>query len=132
MADENLTGIELAKIAMMQIEFNRYRTLGTVEDFQRLVTEKNEGRLAELPCKVGDAIYVINFVDGEPDGDIEEKIIYSFLIRKDGRAYLKSDPWDGGICYADELGKIVGEPFGTGCWLTREEAERKLKEARHE
>lgn len=98
------------------------RLLAENERFAEINEAQADGRLIELPCKVGDTVYTINMVDEEPDGDIEEQTIYSFVVRKDGRAFLRSGPWDGGICYADELGKIVGSPFGQGCYLTRKEA----------
>lgn len=91
---------------------------------------EQEGRLVILPCKVGDTVYVINGCyaingfEAECNPEIESKVVDSFSIDESGRILLKLY---GGICYADELGKIVGFPFWQGCFLTREEAEAALK-----
>lgn len=84
---------------------------------------------AWLPCKVGDTVYCISGYDSECDTEIEERTVVSFSITQDGRTLLKYYSWDSAICYADELGKIVGSPFWYGHYLSREAAEAALKGA---
>jgi len=88
-------------------ELEQYRSIGTVEDFQRLVTAKNEGRLVELPCKVGDKLYQ-GYSEGIDDAKINEIVIE---IRTDMGVFEPSD-----------IGKTV--------FLTREQAEKKLAEGK--
>lgn len=97
---------------------------------RELIAAEKDGRCAVMPCKVGDTIYCISGDANECDTEIEEKTVYAFLVEKDGRILLRDDPWDGSICYADELGKIVGTPFWDGHYLTRAEAEKALEKER--
>jgi len=82
-----------------------YSSIGTIEGFQRLATAKNEGRLVELPCKVGDKLYQ-GYSEGIDDAKINEIVIE---IRTDMGVFEPSD-----------IGKTV--------FLTREQAEKKLAE----
>ena len=78
-----------------------------------------------LPCKVGDKIYFVDEVCDENANeylDINVGEVVSFSIQKEGLwMYCR---YENGLTYwhlvADELGKTV--------FLTREEAEAKLKE----
>ena len=101
-----------------------------IDHAKDLLAAERDGRLVALPCKEGDTVYIISGLDAECDPKIEEKTIYSFDVGKDGRVLLRSDTFDGTICYADELGKITDSPFREGYYLTRTEAEKALgKEA---
>ena len=85
-----------------------YEDIGTVEDFQRLVTAQNEGRLVELPCKVGDTVYILR-------GDV-----------KNGYETLKPtcvQPIAFNLCC---LNPFTGE-LKKGYFITREEAAEALK-----
>lgn len=84
----------------------------------------NDIKLIRLPCKVGDTIYHIGmFVDG-----IKAEVVNDFRIFE-GRIALYSDSWDGRICETHQIGKVVEEIYDwNGYFLTREEAEKALKE----
>lgn len=41
-------------------EIQQYRAIGTVEELQALKEKKEQGLLLELPCKVGDTVYVLS------------------------------------------------------------------------
>ena len=97
-----------------------------IDHAKDLLAAERDGRLVTLPCKAGDTVYIISGLDAECDPKIEEKTIYSFDVGKDGRVLLRSDTFDGTICYADELGKITDSPFREGYYLTRTEAEKAL------
>ena len=100
------TGLELAKLAIMQKELKKYKDL------------EEQGLLVRLPCKVGDTVYVPtrNFIS-------ELRIImiavnmYGVYFRwmLNSGIYPKLDGFS-----RSELGKTV--------FLTREEAEKKLEE----
>lgn len=85
------------------------------DDFQNIIdklaeyeTAEEEGRLVIFPCKIGTPIYVIDYtwVYGEI-GDKAEK-----------RYFIRETPFEYGMI--DEFNKTV--------FLTREEAEKALKE----
>ena len=80
---------------------------------------KDRSRFVELPCKVGDTVYVIESIDGE------EKIIQDH-VETIGIGYYA----DGINIYQFDGIKTDGyfEDFGKTVFLTREEAEQALKE----
>lgn len=92
---------EHEQLAIWLAELKRYKEL------------KENGRLIELPCVVGDTVY-----------DIAGKEIRKQIV--DGVEYTK----DGFFIYANE-DEWIGM-FGDLVFLTKEEAEAKLKELRGE
>ena len=102
---------EARKILALGEHLKAYEDIGTVEDFQRLVTAQNEGRLVELPCKVGDNIYWIN--DEENCVSVHKNGIKGIVVRNGGFAIEDTDG------YID----IAGTKY---CYLTREEADTAL------
>lgn len=73
------------------------------------------------PCKVGDTLYaaIIPFLEGDPEnGEIDEWTVKGIAYEGDGKWWIESkdDEWY-------ELGENL-------CKLTREEAEKALKEAK--
>lgn len=76
---------------------------------------EEQGRLIKLSCKVGDTVYYIN-----PDKNtINELVVYGFDIRPLQRFVY------------DYMGaRLNFNQFGKTVFLTREEAEAKLKELR--
>lgn len=80
---------------------------------------KDQSRFVELPCKVGDTVYVIESIAGE------EKIIQDH-VETMGIGYYA----DGINIYQWDGVKTDGyfEDFGKTVFLTREEAEQALKE----
>lgn len=93
--------------------------LEKVEEYKRL---EEQGLLVRLPCKVGDMVYIV--------GDRYPAVIYQIHITEDNdiifdyveydEGYELKELWDEGDFDIDDIGKSV--------FLTREEAEAKLKE----
>ena len=81
--------------------------LGEYEDLEE------QGLLLRLPCKVGDRLYRIDFL-----GFIISDTVHSIHILQN-TAYFEMNYWDKDI-FLSEVGKTV--------FLTKEEAEQKLKE----
>ena len=109
------TGLELAKLAIMQEELKKYKDL------------EEQGLLVRLPCKVGDTVYRVNAGARQPIIPMTVSEIH-FLCYKNERAVRfdaigKKDM--GESCYRlEDIGRIV--------FLTREEAEKKLEELKNE
>lgn len=109
------TGLELAKLAIMQKELKKYKDL------------EEQGLLVRLPCKVGDTVYRVNAGAKQPIIPMTVSEIH-FLCYKNERAVRfdaigKEDM--GESCYRlEDIGRIV--------FLTHEEAERKLEEMKNE
>ena len=93
---------------------------GTVELLQEVSNKLDEyenleeqGLLLRLPCKVGTKVYAINpIIDYGEVGD--ESIYYYSIIEREFQIYMMMDS-----------GKLV---FGRNVFLTKAEAEQKLKE----
>lgn len=82
---------------------------------------EDEGRLIELPCAVGDTIYIpneifpaeIEEIRVTPQGTFVEYVQYD-------KGYEETEVWDEGSFCIEDIGKTV--------FLTSEEAEAKLAE----
>lgn len=107
----------------MQIIASRGTTYDDLHNIINHLAEKlceyedleEQGRLHKLPCKVGDTVYYIN----PNENTINELVVYSFDIR----------PLQHFAC--DYMGaRLNFNQFGKTVFLTREEAETKLKELR--
>ena len=107
----------------MQIIASRGTTYDDLHNIINHLAEKlceyedleEQGRLPKLPCKVGDTVYYIN----PNENTINELVVYSFDIR----------PLQHFAC--DYMGaRLNFNQFGKTVFLTREEAETKLKELR--
>lgn len=82
-----------------------------LKDYEDL---EEQGRLVKLPCKVGDTVYYI-----KNENILNELIVYSFDIR----------PLQHFVC--DDSGtRLNFNQFGKTVFLTKSEAEAKLKESR--
>lgn len=109
------TGLELAKLAIMQKELKKYKDL------------EEQGLLVRLPCKVGDTVYRVNAGAKQPIIPMTVSEIH-FLCYKNERAVRfdaigKEDM--GESCYRlEDIGRIV--------FLTREEAEKKLEDIQND
>ena len=101
------TGLELAKLAIMQKELKKYKDL------------EEQGLLVRLPCKVGNTVYRVNAGAKQPIIPMTVSKIH-FLCYKNERAVRfdaigKEDM--GESCYRlEDIGRIV--------FLTHEEAEK--------
>ena len=98
----------------------RIEKLGGWDLVDRWVKAASEGRLVELPCKVGDTVWIKNhkfaaeiesISIGEKDGPCFEWTEYD-------RGFELTEVWDEGYFTEKEIGKTV--------FLTREEAEAAL------
>lgn len=87
--------------------------LGKYEDLEE------HGRLVKLPCKIGDEVYNITWWD-----DVQEKVVVKGKIYC--RTVRKHKVTKSIFSYFDIL------EFGKTVFLTRKEAEAKLKELRGE
>ena len=84
---------------------------------------KDKSLFVELPCKVGDEVYI---TDGIPN-EVTECEITSFTVDCDGVGGFSYEPLDklkAGFASCDCL---IAE-WGDTVFLTKEEAERKLRE----
>lgn len=92
-------------------ENNRHNVLQKLADYEDL---EEQGRLIKLPCKIGDKVWHIS------GRAIKEDVISGIEYSYDGMFYIWSneDTWLGG--------------FNDIVFLTKSEAEAKLKELRGE
>lgn len=88
-----------------------YKSLGTIDHLRGLVEAERNGRLAVLPCKVGDKVYV-------PDRNSRK------VIKKEVRqvSFNHHGKW---LVFVGCL-VIDVEEFGKTVFLTREEAEAEM------
>lgn len=78
---------------------------------------KDKSRFIELPCKAGETVYFISY-----EGDIQEGILWCFEIDDDDKKWMH-------ILYQDEKAyQYIFDMFGKCVFLTKEEAEKALKE----
>ena len=108
------TGLELTKLAIMQKELKEYKDL------------EEQGLLVRLPCKVGDMVWDNDF--GYPESYEIKAFSYGYCD-----SYVEPDIEDQIIFYYENYsGSITGafptSEIGKTIFLTREEAEKKLKE----
>ena len=76
---------------------------------------EEQGRLIKLPCKVGTKVYAINRIIDY--GEVGDEVTYSYsIIEREFQIYMMMDYW-----------KLL---FGKTVFLTKSEAEAKLKELR--
>ena len=113
------------------IEFKNARmvTEGEVaiylEELQRYTDLEEQGRLIELPCAVGDTVYIpnekfpaeIEEIRITPQGTFVEYVQYD-------KGYEETEVWDEGSFCMEDIGETV--------FLTPEEAEAKLAEMKGE
>lgn len=135
--DEDLTGLSDEEFdeymaSMLSVEIDGtigllavfYRNLWAMTDLRERLKEyedsEEQGRLIKLPCKVGDTVYVPtrNF--------ISELRITEVVCNRDG-TYLRWVLLSG---IYPNLNGFVGRKIGNEVFLTKSEAEAKLKELR--
>ena len=123
----NIIGVDSAdlQLNLNYEEFNKVTAaLNKLAEYEDLA---EQGRLMELPCRVGDTIYVIpsktnyrlNIVNRqEKDNRIYEQVVDEVRFYPGGYQLQTSHGFG-----------VAGETFYKETWfLTREEAEQKLKE----
>ena len=92
---------------------------GCINKLAEYETAEDEGRLVALPCNVGDTVYLIDDIDCVFE---RESIVTEIEIDKDGVTIMIQDEIP--ICSS---GYNLSD-FGEIVFLTREEAEKALKE----
>lgn len=102
--------LETAKQALEEIQ--KYREIGTIEECREAVEKlaryedlEQDSRLLELPCKVGDTVYIIN----------------TLLSGKKLIVELEADAFFIALC-------MIEKRFGETVFLSEEAAEAALKE----
>ena len=104
------TGLELAKLAIMQKELKKYKDL------------EEQGLLVRLPCKVGDIMFRIN--KGAKNPIIELTVTQINITRRSYNLEVIDRDCGELMCFKNDIGKTI--------FLTREEAENKLEEMKNE
>ena len=113
-------------------ENNLHNVLQKLADYEDL---EEQGRLIKLPCKAGDTVYVVTspfnvFDDIEYDENTKDEVYESYVssttFYKSGEQYR---------IYAKATNHFIGAyfrecDFGKTVFLTKSEAEAKLKELR--
>ena len=93
---------------------------------EKCVCFKNRNRFVELPCKVGDTIYILT--NDSPTGIEESQVKKIELIKTQSKTKIRLIV----PCVYDDWGSAQWEigvnDFGKTAFLTREEAEKALKE----
>jgi len=129
-----LTGIELAEIAIKLAEHKKYTETGLtpeecktlsataeinadiVEKLQRL---KNDKKFIELPCSIGDTVYIVN----EYHKTISSLRIISVMVRETGLFF----DWTLIEGIYDNLQGFPEREISKSVFLSREEAEKVLE-----
>ena len=92
---------------------------------EKCVCFKDRNRFVELPCKVGDTIYILT--NDSPTGIEESQVKKIELIKTQNKTKLRLTA----PCVYDDWGSAQWEigvnDFGKTAFLTRKEAERVLK-----
>ena len=101
----------------------RYFIGKAIDKLAEYETAEDEGRLVVLPCNVGDTVYLIDDIDCVFE---RESIVTEIEIDKDGVTIMIQDEIP--ICSS---GYNLSD-FGEIVFLTREEAEKALKEIKKE
>lgn len=78
---------------------------------------EEQNKLLKLPCKIGDLVYTVDFIDKQ----IEKERICSIEISEYGVDIFARD-------IQDDLNNYLLTDFGESVYLTREEAEKALRE----
>lgn len=81
----------------------------------QLESQIKNGTLVDLPCKIGDTVYTVEYDDDQDDWVINEVCVYWFLIDTDGAHPM------------DKTYKLIYEPL-----YTEAEVEAKLVELKGE
>ena len=98
-----------------------------------LVEADREGRCVVLPCKVGDKIYEIMRHRNSGKVEIQEYFVNAVETSEDG-VTVKSHRWrptSTGFLSQKVPNWVKGSDFGKTVFLTREAAEKALKERDH-
>mgnify|MGYP006873256631 CR=1 FL=1 len=95
-----------------------------VDRLRELAEADKAGRLMVLKCKPGDTVYLIKFLYLWADRPIEVKV-------ERVANYVRSDLLYTAVTRDKVMRSFVGADVGKTVFLTREEAEKALEEAKH-
>lgn len=103
-------------------------TVNAIEVYIKIKELEEQGLLLKLPCKVGDTLYRIDTDENIENAEIEPYTIENIVICRNGDVLFKYDAYDGVICHLENI--ITDKPYLDfyRVFLTKEEAEQKLKE----
>lgn len=122
--EESIMWLENLHTAMGE---NQYRNLWNYEQALAETIELLQSeRVVELPCKVGQEIYVLNRENIPQRMILDEPDVRCHCAKEDNLCMALCDDKKHGIC-AYRL-KNDGSDIGEKVFLTKEEAEAKLKE----
>lgn len=122
--EESIIWLEGLKTMIGQ---HQYRNLLNYEQpLAEIIELLQSGRLIELPCKVGEEIYVMNRGNIPQRMILDEPDIRCHCAKEDNLCMALCDDKKHGIC-AYRF-KNDGSDIGEKVFLTKEEAEAKLKE----
>lgn len=114
-------------------ELQQYHSISTIDRLRELAQADRDGRCVVLPCKVGDAAYVIDAGDYQSDYKpyVREKEVteISWKKVKNGKDLGFGVILKGGDCNTSARYKI--QNIGKTVFLTREEAEVALEEMKN-
>ena len=115
--EEEITHVMKVAVQLeLDNEKKRSENYKLLEELKSYKEAEEQGLLVRLPCKVGDALYCID------NGIVETLIVNSFRIYNFNRVEIYFENASGfALC------TFEGE-LDEGYFLTREEAEKKLKE----
>jgi hypothetical protein len=114
-------------LTLPELPFEEDLTAVDCKQIYNILCKIEQGTLIELPCKVGDMVYfAVN--NGWDCAEIDEIHIFKddivFEWVQYDRGYELTELWDCGDFSIKDIGKTV--------FLTREEAEKRLKELQDE
>lgn len=113
-------GVDLPKWSIdKHSDIQSFLSGDAVDRLAELENKIEQGKMIELPCKVGDKVYVIEYKGRFVGFKVLEE--YCSSITFDGKKY-----WVNREVY--EYDGFDGYVFGEYAFLTREEAEKRLKE----
>ena len=120
-------------IAVKETSFNDNRSIfNAIERLAELEDKIEQGTLIEVPCKVGDTVYWVweEYTNGKQKLFIEEWEVEKICIEKNEWAVkgLGEELVEG----VRQFFWCHSSKFGTWWFLTREEAEKRLKELQNE
>lgn len=127
LADYEDTGLTPAEVRSMHGEWQAMmsvlNSIGGYDRFRELAEADKAGRVMVLKCKPGDTVYLIKFLYLWADSPIEAK------VERIG-SYVMSDLLYTAVTRCKVTRSFAGSDVGKTVFLTREEAEKALEEAK--
>ena len=109
---------EYERLTKKDQDWFEFTEINDIEIYRRLQDLENKienGTLIELPCKIGDTAYCI-YRNAEYEYWIEEEIVHDFIYTNYGEIDIGTE------C------RMLGKVYRYCVYLTKAEAEKKLKE----